>query len=218
MVPYTLGQNVRFIKDQGPELSVFNFEKFLENSKENFTNSLTPVYKAIEITRKKLDKKKSVISFVGAPWTLLIYMFNIKKGKEIKNFDFLKRKELEINKIIENLIKYLCIHIENQIDAGANVVQIFDSWAGLIPEDKLKEFCFLPNAKIVDFCKEKKIPTICFPKGIKENYKHFNKFVKPNGINSSSSMLRRYELYILLVKYIKVLAPIILPQFRYICM
>ena len=72
---------------------------------------------------------------------------------------------------------------KNQINAGADVVQIFDSWAGLIPENSIEDFCFIPNKKIVKFCKKEKIPTICFPKGIKKNYEKFNNFVKSDGIN-----------------------------------
>ena len=74
MVPYALGQKVEFIKDQGPKLEKFNIKIFLNNNEKKFSKKLNPVYKAIEITRKKLDKKKSLISFIGAPWTLLIYM------------------------------------------------------------------------------------------------------------------------------------------------
>ena len=82
MVPYALGQKVSFIKDQGPKLSEFNLKTFLKNNnKKNFSKKLNPVYKAIEITRKKLNKEKSLISFIGAPWTLLIYMLGLKKRK-----------------------------------------------------------------------------------------------------------------------------------------
>ena len=81
MVPYALGQSVKFVKGQGPILSNFNLERFLDNKKNSFTEKLEPIYQAIEITRKKLDKKKSLISFVGAPWTLLIYMLGVKKIK-----------------------------------------------------------------------------------------------------------------------------------------
>ena len=67
MAPYALGQEVRFIKDEGPKLSEFNIEKFLDESEKNFSKKLDPVYKAIEITRKKLNKDRSLIAFIGAP-------------------------------------------------------------------------------------------------------------------------------------------------------
>ena len=183
MVPYALNQNVEFIKDQGPVLEEFNFKKFLDNDKISFTQKLHPVYKAIQKTRENLDKKKSLIGFVGAPWTLLIYMLGVKKSKKNINYKKIKEKEFEVNLILDKLHEYLCIHIENQVDAGADVIQIFDSWAGLISLDDLPNYCYVPNLKIVDFCKRKKIPVICFPKGINKNYKEFNNIVKPDCIN-----------------------------------
>ena len=182
MVPYALGQNVEFIKDEGPKLSEFNQDLFLENNENKFKKKLKPVYKAIEITRKKLDRNKSLISFIGAPWTLLIYMLNLKKNKAEINIDKLNNKKLEINIIIKELIKYLCIHIKNQKDSGADIVQIFDSWAGLIPHN-IEKFCYKPNAELIKFCKKEKVPTICFPKGIKEKYLDFVNYVRPDGIN-----------------------------------
>ena len=95
----------------------------------------------------------------------------------------LKKKILEVNLILDKLNEYLCTHIENQINHGADVVQIFDSWAGLIAQEDLPNYCYIPNLKIVEFCKTKGIPVICFPRGIKENFKEFNNIVKPNGIN-----------------------------------
>ena len=183
MVPFALGQKVDFVKNEGPLLEKFNFKKFLSNDKINFTQKLHPVYKAIEKTRKKLDNKKSLISFIGAPWTLLIYMLGAKVNKNEIDFKKIRSKEFEVNLILDKLHEYLCIHIENQINAGSDVVQIFDSWAGLLPEEDLANFCFIPNLKIVEYCKMKKIPVICFPKGINKNFKEFNDIVKPNGLN-----------------------------------
>ena len=183
MIPHALNQKVEFVKDQGPILEKFDFKKFLNNDKISFTQKLHPVYKAIQKTREKLDKKKSLIGFVGAPWTLLIYMLGVKESKTDINYKKIKEKEFEVNLILDKLHEYICIHIENQINAGADVIQIFDSWAGLIIPNDLPNYCYIPNLKIVDFCKKNKIPVICFPRGIKENYKEFNNVVKPDGIN-----------------------------------
>ena len=183
MVPYALGQQVDFIKNKGPQLSEFNIKFFLDINEREFSQKLNLVYKAIEITRKKLDKKKSLISFIGAPWTLIVYMLNIKSNKTEINIKKLEEKSFYIDKILSRLIKFLCIHINNQINAGADVVQIFDSWAGLIPYKKMKNYCFIPNAKIVEYCKKNKISNICFPRGIKKKYEDFNKIVKSDGLN-----------------------------------
>ena len=183
IVPYALNQKVEFLKNHGPKLETFNLENFLRNDDLKFTEKLNPVYKAIEITRKKLNKQKSLISFIGAPWTLLVYMLGAKQNKNEIDFSIINKKKNEISLVLEKLINYLCLHIENQIRAGADVVQIFDSWAGLIPQKDLNSFCYSPNFKIVEFCKKKGIPVICFPRGIKENYKDFNSLVKPDGIN-----------------------------------
>ena len=183
MIPYAMGQKVEFIENKGPILEKFNMEKFLDNNKISVTKKLQPVYSAIEKTRVKLDKRKSLIAFIGAPWTLLIYMYGVKLDKNNINFEKINSKKSEIKKVINKLHEFLCIHIDNQIKAGADVIQIFDSWAGLLPELSLNDYCINPNLKLVNFCKKKNIPVVCFPKGIGINYKKFNDIVKPDGIN-----------------------------------
>ena len=150
---------------------------------KRFKQKLHPIYKAIKKTREKLSKEKSLIGFIGAPWTLLIYMLGAKKSKKNIDYNKIQSKEFEVNLILDKLHDYLCTHIENQVDAGADVIQIFDSWAGLISYKNLPNYCYIPNLKIVDFCKKKNIPVICFPRGINENYKEFNSVVKPHGLN-----------------------------------
>ncbi len=181
MTPYALGQEVELTKEMGPKLSDFNLENFLDIDENTFSRKLNPIYNAIELTRDKLDKKKSLIAFIGAPWTLLVYMFNLKINKNEINLKNLTNVNIDV--VLEKLINFSCLHIENQIKAGANVVQIFDSWAGLVENKNFGKFCLIPNTKITEFCKKKKIPNISFPRGIKENYKIFNQTVKPDGIN-----------------------------------
>ena len=183
ITPFSLGQDVRFTKDKGPLLSEFNEKIFFKVKEKEFSQKLQAVYKAIELTRKKLNKNKSLIGFIGAPWTLLVYMLNLKKNKTELDLSKLNKKNININEILNRLIEFLCIHIKNQISAGADVIQIFDSWAGLIPENYITDYCFLPNANLVKFCKNEKIPNICFPKGIKERYEDFNKTVRSDGLN-----------------------------------
>ena len=183
LVPYALGQKITFKKNQSPKLSKFNLETFLDINEDQFINILSPVYKTIETTRKSLNKDKSLICFIGAPWTLLVYMLNLKNSNDNLVLSKFNKANEHIQKILRKLVKFLCVHIQNQIEAGADVVQIFDSWAGIVPESYLKDLCFNTNFEIVEFCKNKKIPNICFPKGIKDKYNEFNKFVKPDGIN-----------------------------------
>tara|TARA_B100001093_G_scaffold500657_1_gene551405 strand:+ start:460 stop:1470 length:1011 start_codon:yes stop_codon:yes gene_type:complete len=180
MVPFSLGQEVIFEKDKGPKLSVFSLKNFTHKNKQEFIKNLNPIYQAIRKTRTKLEKDKSLISFIGAPWTLAVYMFGLKIDKDKININKLIKHEAEIKIVLQEIVEYLCLHIEIQINAGADVVQIFDSWAGLIPEEKLHDYCYEPNKKIVDFCKRKNIPTICFPRGIKDNYASFAKIVGPD--------------------------------------
>ncbi len=183
LVPHALGQEVKFIENQGPVLSEFNIDVFKTKNESIFTKELDPVYQTIQITREKLNKNKSLISFIGSPWTLLVYMFNLKNKKHEINLNKFYSNKLIIKNTLKQLIKYLCSHIEKQVNSGSDVVQIFDSWAGVLPKDELEQFCYMPNLEIVNYCKKRKIPTICFPKGIGTSYLDFNNFVNPDGIN-----------------------------------
>ena len=181
MIPYALGQNVIFTQNYGPRLSDFNLKSFMQISESEFIEKLIPIYKAIEITRKKLEKGKSLIGFIGAPWTLIVYMMDLKENKTKLKIN--KLNKYNFDSIIDKITSFSCIHLKKQIEAGVDVVQIFDSWAGLLPEQLINNYCLKPNLEIVKFCKKYNIPSICFPKGINKNYLEFNDFVKPDGIN-----------------------------------
>jgi len=182
MIPYGLGQKVDFKKGFGPILEDINLDKIINTNSQDFVQKLLPVYKGIEKVRNNL-KEKEVIGFAGAPWTLLLYMLNKQSPK--KKFDFYKisKDKSLIDTLLKKIEEMICLHVDKQIEAGASIIQIFDSWAGLLPKKELAKYCYIPTLKIVDHIKLKKIPVICFPKGIGENYIDFCSNVKPDCIS-----------------------------------
>jgi uroporphyrinogen decarboxylase len=182
MIPYGLGQKVEFKKGFGPILEDINLDKIINTSPSDFVKKLLPVYKGIEKVKKNL-KEKNLIGFVGAPWTLLLYMLNKESPKNNFYFNKINRDKFLINSLLKKMEDIICLHVDKQIEAGANVIQIFDSWAGLLPKKELLNYCYIPILKIVEHIKLKKIPTICFPKGIGENYVDFCSTVKPDCIS-----------------------------------
>ncbi len=182
LVPYALGQKVEFRKDFGPELGNIDLESISKTEELDFFKKLLPVYKSIEkVKNNKLVSKKDLIGFVGAPWTLLVYMINKCSPKQKLKKDFFKDKYL-IKEILLILEKFLKIHIENQIKSGATIIQIFDSWAGLIDDENLKEYIYIPTLNLVNFIKSLHVPVICFPREIR-NYQEYCKIIKPDVIN-----------------------------------
>jgi uroporphyrinogen decarboxylase len=178
-----VGQKVEFKEKIGPILKNYNLNKFYKTNNKTFIKKLKNVYKILKKTRKTLPREKSLIGFAGSPWTLLTYMIN--KGSPKKNIKFLKDvKKKEVIKIIKRLEHLIYIHCKEQILAGADIIQLFDSWAGLIEKKNLNQFCINPNKNIVKKIKKNfpNNPVICFPKGINQNINNFIKEVNPHGI------------------------------------
>ena len=181
MVPYGLGQSVEFKKNFGPILGSISLNQIKEYPKLQFKKNLDSIYRSINLVRNdSLINKKDLIGFVGGPWTLLIYMLNKNSPKK-------KLKKILSDKpLILDMIKYINVfleqHIKYQIKNGVDIIQIFDSWAGLVREKDLEDFIYNPTKKLVKFTKLINKPCICFPRNIK-NYYEYTKIVKPNVIN-----------------------------------
>jgi len=179
ILPYGLKQKVKFKKGFGPLLDEYNIDRISEITENDFIDRVNPVYKAINLVNKdQLVKNKSVIGFTGAPWTLLVYMINRQSPKFNLKKNFFDDKTL-IKKTLNILEKFLKIHIANQIKNGAQIIQIFDSWAGLLKEDEYEDYIFNPTLNIVNFIKSLNVPVICFPRNIKD-YKKYCDFIKPD--------------------------------------
>ena len=182
MLPYGLNQKVEFKKDFGPVLGNLDINLMSNINEDEFIEKINPIYKAIKSVSLEMNlKNKNTIGFVGAPWTLLVYMINQKSPKINLKKSFFKDISL-IKKILLIIEKFLKIHIKNQVENGANVIQIFDSWAGLLNEKDYFNYIYAPTLNLVNYVKSLNVPVICFPRGIK-NYKKFCDEVKPDAIN-----------------------------------
>ena len=181
MVPYGLNQKVEFKKSFGPLLGDLNLKEMSELDEIDFVQRIFPIYKTLNLIKKNpLIKNKNIIGFVGAPWTLLVYMIN-KRSPKKQLIDTFYKDDFLLNRILIILEKFLKVHIKNQIDNGADIIQIFDSWAGLLDQKDLPNYVYIPTLNLVDYVKSLGVPVICFPRGIKD-YKNYCDIVKPDAI------------------------------------
>ena len=181
MLPYGLDQEVKFEKGLGPKLGELDLNRLESINGDEFSKKLNSVYKSISKTSvNPILKNKDLIGFVGAPWTILVYMINKMSPKNNLSKKIFKDK-LFVKKLLIIIEKFLKIHIENQIKAGASIIQIFDSWAGLL-EENISEYIYEPTLNLVNHTKKLGVPVICFPRGI-DNYKNFCDVIKPDMVN-----------------------------------
>lgn len=171
VVPLEMGMNLHFEKGEGPV-----FDEPLTNESalnalddEKAVEKLSYVYDALALTREKLPKDKALIGFCGSPWTIATYMI---EGRGSKSYAKCKKMLYQspefLHKILARLTHTLKLYLERQIKAGANAIQIFDSWAGALEKEAFFEFSFNYMLEISSFIKQKypQIPVILFPKGV----------------------------------------------------
>ena len=181
ILPFGFKQKVEFKKNFGPILGDLNLEQISKVTESDFIERVKPVYEAINLVKNNnITKNKSTIGFVGAPWTLLVYIINKQSPKLKLKDNFFKDFSL-IKQTLEIIEKFLKIHIKNQINSGAEIIQIFDSWAGLLDDKDLDFYIYSPTHSLVKYVQSLNVPVICFPRGIK-NYKNYCETVKPDAI------------------------------------
>lgn len=172
VIPHEMGMHLEFVKGEGPL-----FKDPITNEADvdallggkEAAAKLTYVYETISLIQKELAPDKALIGFTGAPWTLVTYMI---EGKGTKTYNLCKKllytqPEL-MHKLLAKVTQVVKYYMEKQIEAGIDVVQIFDSWAAALEEDEYFEFSWKYMIEISDYLKEKypNIPIIMFPKGI----------------------------------------------------
>ncbi|MFW5614732.1 uroporphyrinogen decarboxylase [Campylobacter hyointestinalis] len=171
VVPLEMGMDLKFVKGEGPvfENPIKSMEDLDKLSTEKAIKNLDYVYDTIKLTRDKLAKDKALIGFCGAPWTIATYMI---EGGSTKTYNISKKMVYDnpqlLHAILRKVTNALKLYLEEQIKAGVDAVQIFDSWASALEESAYMEFGFSYINEIVDFLKERypHIAVIVFPKGI----------------------------------------------------
>ncbi|RUM72022.1 MAG: uroporphyrinogen decarboxylase [Sulfurovum sp.] len=172
VIPDEMGMDLSFVKGEGPRFSdPITSQKDLDRliGGEEAASKLTYVYDTIKLIKERLAEDKALIGFTGAPWTLATYMI---EGQGTKTYTICKKMMYSEPKLLHNILakvtEVVKLYMEKQIEAGIDVVQIFDSWASAIEPGKYDEFSWKYMVEIADYLKSKypDVPIIMFPKGI----------------------------------------------------
>ncbi len=172
VIPDEMGMDLSFVKGEGPKFSdPIKTQEDLDRliGGEEAASRLTYVYDTIKLIKERLAEDKALIGFTGAPWTLATYMI---EGQGTKTYNICKKMMYSNPELLHNILakvtEVVKRYMEKQIEAGIDVVQIFDSWAAAIEPSKYDEFSWKYMVEIADYLKVKypHIPIIMFPKGI----------------------------------------------------
>ena len=171
MVPYGLGQKLDFKEGEGPVLEPVRDEAGvarLEAGLAGFHDRIGPVYETVARVAAGMPETTALIGFAGAPWTVATYMVEGGTSKDFANVRLLAyRQRAAFQRLIDLLVAATVAYLKRQIEAGAEAVQLFDTWAGVLPEDEYAHWVLAPATKIVAeiAAAHPEIPVIFFPKG-----------------------------------------------------
>jgi uroporphyrinogen decarboxylase len=169
IVPDALGQRVAFDEGVGPRLEAMQPEALLARLKpEDVQEKLARIFETVERVRAGLPKDKTLIGFCGAPWTVATYMIAGQGTPDQAPARLAAYRDPEnFARLLDLLAETSVAYLSGQIEAGAQTVQIFDSWAGILPDDEFARWVVQPTAKIVSKLKalHPDVPIIGFPRG-----------------------------------------------------
>lgn len=170
VIPYALGQNLTFTEGEGPCLDPVITKTEVDSLRNrNVCERLAPVFETVARTRAALSASKALIGFAGAPWTVATYML---AGGPLKDPAGLRARYYEDPEFIESLLEILIDasvdYLIAQVDAGADALQLFDTWAGGITPDLTEKLSVIPMLKVARGVKKARsgTPIIVFPKGV----------------------------------------------------
>lgn len=169
IIPYALGQKVEFVEGEGPRLDPIGSAEALNRLNPGSAETkLGPVYEAIDRVVLALEGKVPLIGFCGAPFTVATYMVGGRGSKDqAETRLWAYREPGEFGRLIDLLVETSSRYLLGQVKAGATALQIFDSWAGSLPEDEFARWCIAPTKTLVDRVRAEapNVPIIGFPRG-----------------------------------------------------
>ena len=167
VVPHALGQDVRFEDGRGPVLGAFSGNDRLIRDSIVWEEKLAPVYEAMRRTREGLSQDKALIGFAGAPWTLAAYMLEGESSSDQRAAKLAGYRDPKgFSELLNTLADTVAWHLVKQLQAGANAVQIFDSWAGGLTDRCFQDWVVAPNKRVVEGVRKiiPNAPIIGFPR------------------------------------------------------
>ncbi|HVI52769.1 MAG TPA: uroporphyrinogen decarboxylase [Candidatus Sulfotelmatobacter sp.] len=168
VVPDALGQPVSFREGEGPRLNPIRDATGLDKlSKNGFKSHLAPVFETVSRLSKAIPATTALIGFAGAPWTVATYMVEGAGSKEFVETKKLAYGQPSVFKaLIDLLVDATGDYLITQIDHGAEAIQLFDSWAGVLPEEEFSKWVIEPTRRLVERIKSERpgIPVIGFPR------------------------------------------------------
>ncbi len=209
VIPHALGVDVKFVKNEGPVLQkTSSLDDLKKMQVDNVEKHLQPIFSTLELTKKQLAADKTLIGFSGSPWTLACYMV---EGGGSKNFDLVKRAALENEEFFSKLIEILTVSVARyliaQINHGADVVKLFDSWAGVLCEKDFQKWVIEPTKKIIAQVKKvhPNVPVIAFPRGCGTLYENFAAQVDCDVLAIDQNLSKKFVVDILQNKHNKII-------------
>lgn len=168
VIPHALGRNLDFREGEGPVLDPITADEILRINTDGFLEHLAPVFETVGRLREELPNETTLIGFCGAPWTVATYMVAGRgTSDQAPARLFAHQDPVHFQKLIDVLVESSVKYLIEQLKSGADCVQIFDSWAGILGGDQFERWCVEPVAKIVAGVRAE-IPDakiIGFPKG-----------------------------------------------------
>ena len=185
VVPHALGRDVRFEEGRGPLLTPISVAEIMALESDVFHVNLEPVYETVRRLRAKLPDETTLIGFCGAPWTVATYMIaGHGTPDQAPARLFAYREPAAFQQLLKVLADHSAAYLIRQIEAGADVVQIFDSWSGVLDDASFQQFCVLPVAEIVRQVRavHPDVPIIGFPKGAGAHYETYREKTGVTGL------------------------------------